>query len=136
MSEEQPKISQEQMAALLGRPLATAETENYDLYLQIALLRLNDLLCIKIEEMASIPADLQLLIARCFATITQEQSMAANHGINKKQVEDFSISYEADPSSPMVLFVDQNSATIEKYGACQGSIRSGKVICDDCFRCI
>lgn len=136
MSDEQPIISQDQMAALLGRPLTTVETDNYNLYLQIALLRLDDLLCIKIEEMANIPADLQLLIARCFATIIQEQKMAADHGINKKQVEDFSISYESDPSSPMVLFVDQNSATIEKYGACQGSIRSGKVIYGDCFRCL
>ena len=136
MSDVQPIISQDQMAALLGRPLTTVETANYNLYLQIALLRLDDLLCIKIEEMVDIPADLQLLIARCFATIIQEQKMAADHGINKKQVEDFSISYESDPSSPMVLFVDQNSATIDKYGACQGSIRSGKVICGDCFRCL
>lgn len=136
MSKEQPIISQDQMAALLGRPLDAVETENYSLYLQIALLRLDDLLCIKIEQMADIPADLQLVIARCFATILQEQNMAASHGINKKQVEDFSISYDEDPSSPMVLFVDQNSATIEKYGACQGSIRSGKVACGDCIRCV
>lgn len=125
----EPQISQDQMAALLGRPLSTVEQENYDLYLSIAILRLDDLLCIKIEDMEAIPADLMLLIARCFATILQEQNDAAGHGINRKQVEDFSISYFEDPDSPMVLFVKQNSATIEKYGQCQAPIRSGKVCC-------
>lgn len=129
----EPQISQDQMAALLGRPLSTVEQENYDLYLSIAILRLDDLLCIKIEDMETIPADLMLLIARCFATILQEQTDAAGHGINRKQVEDFSISYFEDPDSPMVLFVKQNSATIEKYGQCQAPIRSGKVCCDHCF---
>lgn len=62
--------------------------------------------------------------------------MATSHGINKKQVEDFSISYETDVSSPMVMFVDQNAATIDKYGKCQAKTRSGKVICGDCLRCI
>lgn len=124
------------MAALLGRPLTTVESSNYGLYLEIAIERLDDLLCRKLEEMNELPADLRLLIARCFATITLEQSMAASHGINKKQVEDFSISYETDASSPMVMFVDQNAPTIEKYGDCQGKIRSGKVICGDCLQCI
>lgn len=126
---ENPKISQEQMTSLLGRPLSSVEQTNYKLYLSIAILRLDDLLCIKIEDMADIPADLQLLIARCFVTIKQEQDDIANHGINKKGVEDFSISYFEDPDSPMVLFVKQNSATIEKYGECQAPIRSGKVCC-------
>ena len=124
MSNE-PIISQEQMAALLGRPLGSAEQNNYSLYLQIAILRLDDLLCIKLEDMAELPVDLQLLIARCFATIVAEQSQTASHGITNKKVEDFSISFDVDASSPMVAFVQQNSATIDKYGMCQGPIRTG-----------
>lgn len=134
--ENQPIISQETMAALLGRSLSTIEVNNYLLYLDIAILRLNDLLCIQIEGMENIPADLQLLLARCFTTVTMEQEATSNHGINRKQVEDFSISYFEDASSPMVDFVKQNGPTIDKYGQCQARIRSGKVINGDCFRCI
>ncbi len=128
MSDE-PIISQDEMAALLGRPLAEIETTNYALYLQIAILRLDDLLCIKLEDMEEIPVDLKLLIARCFATILEEQKASASRGITNKKVEDFSISFDADPDSPMVAFVTQNAATIDKYGQCQGPIRSGKVCC-------
>lgn len=124
MSNE-PMISQSEMAALLGRSLGDVEKNNYSLYLQIAILRLDDLLCIKLEDMADLPADLQLLIARCFATIVAEQSQTASHGITNKKVEDFSISFDANIASPMVAFVQQNSATIDKYGMCQGPLRTG-----------
>lgn len=124
MSNE-PMISQDDMAALLGRPLRDAEQTNYSLYLQIAVLRLDDLLCIKLEDMTELPADLKLLIARCFATIVAEQSQTESHGITRKDVEDFSISFDANADSPMVAFVQQNSATIVKYGRCQGPIRTG-----------
>lgn len=132
MSNE-PIISQEDMAALLGRPLSDVETSNFAIYQKIAILRLDDLLCLKIEEMADIPVDLQLLIARCFATVIMEQKDSANHGITNKKVEDFSISFDVDPTSPMVAFVRQNVATIDKYGQCQGPIRSGKVCCGHCL---
>lgn len=124
MSNE-PVISQDETSALLGRPLSEIELNNFDLYLQIAISRLDDLLCIKLESMAELPADLKLLIARCFATITQEQSDSASHGISSKKVEDFSISFEADASSPMTAFVQQNSSDLNKYAMCQGPIRSG-----------
>lgn len=126
-------ISQEEVVALLGRPLSTLETANFSLYMQIAVLRLDDLLCIKLEDMADIPVDLKLLIARCFATIVMEQKASANHGISSKKVEDFSINYDGDTDSPMVAFVSQNAATIDKYGKCQGSLRSGKACCGYCF---
>lgn len=136
MGEDQPIITKDQMAALLGRPLSMLETNNYELYLQIATLRLDDLLCIKIEEMEKIPADLQLLLARCFGVIVLEQQSTANHGINRKQVEDFSISYFEESSSPMVEFVKQNGSIIDKYGQCQAPIRHGKVCGDNCLRCL
>lgn len=130
----EPIISQDAMSALLGRPLSDAETRNYDLYLQIAILRLDDLLCIKLEGMNNLPNDLKLLIARCFATIIMEQSASASHGISNKKVEDFSVSFDADAASPMVAFVEQNSATIDKYGQCQGPLRTGgnPIPCGDC----
>lgn len=127
-------ISQEDMAALLGRSLSDVEQKNYSLYLKIAILRLDDLLCIKLEEMTDIPADLQLLVARCFATVVAEQTQTASHGITTKKVEDFSISFDANADSPMVAFVAQNTATIDKYGQCQGPIRTGGA-CLPCFPC-
>lgn len=132
----EPIISQEEMAGLLGRPLDEVEQANYDLYLEIALLRLDDLLCIKIEEMSPIPADLKLVIARCFAVIKEEQGFSARRGIDKKQIEDFSISYQSDTADPMVAFVQQNGKIIDKYGNCQGRLRSGKVEYGDCIQCI
>lgn len=130
----EPIISQEDMAALLGRPLSDTEKNNFALYLEIAILRLDDLLCIKLEEMTDIPADLQLLIARCFASVIAEQTQTASHGITNKKVEDFSISFDVNANSPMVAFVQQNTATIDKYGQCQGPIRTGGA-CLPCFSC-
>lgn len=129
----EPIISNTEMAALLGRPLSTTETDNYDLYLEIATLRLDDLLCIKLEGMADIPADLKLLIARCFDTIHQEQSAANDNGVKSKKVEDFSITYNDVTEAAMVAFVKQNTATLDKYSMCQGPIRSGKVCCGHCL---
>lgn len=134
--EVNPIISQEEMTGLLGRPLQSVEIQNYDLYLQIAVLKLEDLLCIKLSNVQPIPADLKLVIARCFALNVEEQNEVGHHGINRKQVEDFSISYETDADSPMVNFVKLNSTTLDKYSQCQGEIRSGKVRCGDCFRCV
>lgn len=126
-------ISQDTMTALLGRPLSDMEKANYDIYLQIAILRIEDLLCIKLPDMEEVPMDLQLVIARCFAAVTLEQQDVANHGITNKKVEDFSISYDKDVKSPMVVFVEQNSATLDKYSQCQGPIRSGKVCYGNCL---
>lgn len=129
-------ISQDTMATLIGRPLSTLETANYKLYLDISVLRLEDLLCLKFSELDEVPADLQLLIARCFVVIEQEQTAAATLGINKKQVEDFSISYESDAEEPMVAFVKQNSSLLDKYSQCQAIMRSGRTCDAECFRCI
>lgn len=130
---DNPIISKEEMAALLGRPLKTVEDTNYDLYLSIAVLRLNDLLCLDLKSMGELPADLKLLIARCFATITEEQSTGADNGVKSKKVEDFSITYNDTVDSPMVVFVKQNEAALDKYSRCQGPIRSGKVCCGHCL---
>lgn len=120
-----PLISQEEMAAYLGRPLSTTETNNYQLYLNLARIRLEDLIC---DELTlPLAPDLALLLARCFAVISQEQEESMNLGISTKKVEDFSISYKTDGEAPMVSLVAQNQATIDKYSRCVGPIRSGRV---------
>ena len=133
---DKPIISQETMAALLGRPLSDLEIANYDLYLELAIERLDDLLCIKLEDMDDLPVRLKLLIARAFNVMKQEQAASESHGIDKKQVEDFSISFQADASSPMTYFVEQNLSILNQNSKCQGSIRSGNVYSQDSFRCI
>lgn len=132
-----PIISQDTMAALLGRPLDSMEVENYALYLQIAVDRIEDLLCIEVASFEELPADLELLIARCFATIRPEQRAISNYGISSKKVEDFQINYHTEltlQTSPMETFVKQNASIIDKYGQCQAEIRSGCT--NDCIRCI
>lgn len=128
-----PIISKTEITALLGRPLSTVEDTNYDLYLSIAILRLNDLLCIDLNDMGELPADLKLLLARCFDAVHEEQGLASDNGVKSKKVEDFSITYNDVVDTPMVAFVKTNSATLDKYGRCQGPIRSGKVCCGHCL---
>ena len=48
--EAQPLISAADMAKLLGRPLTANETANYDLYLNIAMERLESVLCTTVDE--------------------------------------------------------------------------------------
>lgn len=131
---ETPIITQTDMAALLGRSLTTTESTNYDLYLKIAIARLEDLLCLTITAPLD-EVELQLLLARCFGTVASEQKATEGLGISNKKVEDFSISFDANADSPMVAFVKQNQATLAKYSECQAKIRTGKDACH-CIRCI
>ena len=120
-----PIISQTDMSAYLGRALTTTETDNYQLYLNLAQTRLEDLLC---DELTlPLETGLALVLARCFAVISQEQESSTNLGISSKKVEDFSISYKTDGETPMISFIAQNQATITKYSRCIGPIRSGCV---------
>lgn len=124
MNEETPIISKIDMAKLLGRSLSTTENDNYNLYLSIAVARLQDLLCIK-ELPTELEIDLQLLIARCFAVIAVEQNTSLEN-IESKKVEDFSINYSTTSrETPMSKFVSINISTIAKYSQCQGKVRSG-----------
>lgn len=119
-----PLITASETAALLGRSLTVVETDNFDLYLKIATLRLEDLLCITL--VAPLAEDLQLLLARCFGVIASEQNAAANIGVDTKRVEDFSVSFNADADTPMAAFVSQNNSTIAKYSECQARVRTGE----------
>lgn len=128
-----PIISKETMAALLGRSLTTIEDTNYSLYLNIAKLRLEDLLCLTIT--IPLAADLQLLLARCFGAISSEMKSNNDFGIQTKKVEDFSITYEKEADA-MVSFVNQNQALIAKYSECQADFRVGGRKHGNCIRCI
>ena len=133
MNEETPIISKADMAKLLGRSLSTVEDANYELYLNITVARLQDLLCIK-ELPTELELDFQLLIARCFAVIGVEQNTSLEN-IESKKVEDFSVNYSANSKeTPMTRFVNINSATIAKYSQCQGKIKSGELRCGYRFR--
>lgn len=119
-------ISQEEVAALLGRSLSKIEKDNFSMYLKIAQERLEDLLCSTFSK--PLPPGLALLLARCFATITEEQTLTVQRGVKSKKVEDFSIAFDENPDAPMNVFVKQNSGSLEKYSKCQAEIRHGKVV--------
>lgn len=118
-------ITKEKMGSLLGRALTKVESANYSTYFNIAQERLEDLLCIELKS--PLAPGLELLLARCFATIGQEQEQAKRSGIKSKKIEDYSVSYDDNATSPMEAFVKQNDAALEKYSECQASIRHGKV---------
>lgn len=120
-----PMLSKEQVSALLGRSLSTIENNNFDLYLDIAIERLEDLLCITLTN--PLESGLQLLLARCFGVISEEQAMASELNVREKKVEDFSISYNEKEVKPMEMFVSLNDGLLEKYSECQARPRQGKV---------
>ena len=118
-------LSKAQVEALIGRSLTTVESTNYDLYLKIAIARLEDLLCTTLTS----PLDpvMQLLLARCFGAISLEQNATADTNVTSKKVEDFSVTYGDKNVSPMEAFVTQNANELEHYSECQAKIRQGKV---------
>lgn len=130
-------LTKEQLEAYLGRPLTPTEGSNINIYLELAILRLKDLICVEdLPDDGTIPADEALLLARLFAVITEEQKSANQHGVSNKKVEDFSISYDVSADSPMSYFIKENYDTLMKYSQCQGKIMTGDIRRGECFRCI
>lgn len=125
MTNSNELITKEKMGSLLGRALTKVESGNYSTYFKIAQERLEDLLCVELK--APLQPGLELLLARCFATIGQEQEQVKRSGIKSKKIEDYSVSYDESITSPMEAFVKQNDAALEKYSECQAGIRHGKV---------
>ena len=122
-------LTQEQVTQLLGRSLSTTETTNFDLYLNIAKLRLEDLTCLKIDELAEMPDDLALVWARFFGVMSAEATEMQSSGVASKRVEDFQIAYR-DDHSVLLDLIDRNGAIIAKYSACGSGIRHGRTIFD------
>lgn len=113
-------ITPEKIAALLGRTLSEVEINNFTLYLNIAKLRVEDLLCTKLES--ELEDDLQLLIARCFGVVSSENSKEFD--VKSKKIEDYSVEYDLEANA-MAVFANENEKIIAKYSNCQGEIRSG-----------
>lgn len=129
-------IKQEEIKALLGRSLKDVEEKNFQLYYQIAVTRLEDLLCRPLTEILTeldveeLPADLKLVLARIFGSLSVEN--ASEIGVDKKDVEDFSISYNDDINKIFAITVQQNAQTIMKYAKCC-AIRNGRTLREDCL---
>lgn len=125
-------IESSQVSALIGRSLTNIETRNFNLYEEIAEMKLSDLLCRPLTEVADeegkLPADLLLVLARLFGTIKEENSV--EHGVKSKQVEDFRIELRETEDSIMAETIANNGATILKYANC-GGIRHGRTIMTD-----
>ena len=127
MNNYKPVLSQDEVVALLGRPLSEVEAKNFNIYLEIADLKLKDLLCLS-NLPNPIPADLKMLLAKMFGSIKATQDFEYNNGVESKRVEDFSINYTADKKSPMSLVLSNESATLLKYSQCSSGIMHGKTM--------
>lgn len=127
MNNYKPVLSQDEVVALLGRPLSEVEAKDFNIYFEIADLKLKDLLCLN-EFPNPIPADLKILLAKMFGSIKATQDFEHNNGVESKRVEDFSISYTADKKSPMSLVLSNESATLLKYSQCSSGIMHGKTM--------
>lgn len=128
-------INQYEVEALLGRSLSRNEESNYDLYIEIAITKLEDLMCRDLESIINdlsldeIPADLKLVLARFFGSLSLEN--AQEIGVETKRVEDFSISYNENANKVFSQVVQQNYGTIAKYSKCM-NIRSGRTLREEC----
>lgn len=127
MNNYRPVLSQDEVVALLGRPLSEVEAKNFNIYFEIADLKLKDLLCLS-NLPNPIPADLKMLLAKMFGSIKAMQDFEYNNGIESKRVEDFSINYTADKKNPMSLVLSNESATLLKYSQCSSGIMHGKTM--------
>lgn len=127
-------ITKELVSQLLGRSLTSVESDNFDLYMEIAQDRLCKLLCLS-ELPSELPTDFQLLIARMFAVLPSEAA-AGNSVVSSKRVEDFQINFDVE-ATPYVAFLRQNGDLLSKYSACQAEIRTNKrTNGNDCVHCL
>ena len=127
MNNYKPVLSQDEVVALLGRPLSEVEIKNFNIYSEIADLKLKNLLCLS-NLPNPIPADLKILLAKMFGSIKATQDFERENGVESKRVEDFSINYTADKKSPMSLVLFNESATLLKYSQCSSGIMHGKTM--------
>lgn len=126
-------LTQAEVEALLGRSLTSAEQQNLTLYQEIAIAKIENLLCATIDEIlddisaTKAPADLALVIARYIGGIGTDNEAEPN--IGSKKVEDFSVTYDNSNSADSFL-AKQNQATLAKYSHC-GAIIHGKTLNHD-----
>lgn len=121
-------LTRTECEAFIGRELTEREAQNFDLFREVAELRLNNLLSRDVSEMDA-PEDLtliRLLVARMIAVISDEQAEAQARGIVAKSVEDFKIEYDKEANTPLAEYVRQNEDLLKKYTACTGEMRAGR----------
>lgn len=128
-------ISPEETEVYLGRPLASAETDNFDALMEIAQTRLLGLLCLT-EWPEEVESGLKLLVAQMFGVVVKDLKSTTDSGVTSKKVEDFSVNYGSNPDSPEVIFEKTFAREIANYSKCAKGIRSGRIRSGDCFRCI
>ncbi len=127
------QLTESEIEALLGRSLTSVESNNFDIYLDIAESRVEDLICIKLEALleelgaSELPNDLELVIARFFGNISVENNTEL--GVQSKKVEDFSISYDTTKTTEDAI-IAQNRTTLAKYSHC-GAIEHGRTLNQD-----
>lgn len=127
MNNYQPVLTQDEVVALLGRPLSEVESQNFNIYFEIADLKLRDLLCLTALP-SPIPADLKMLLVKMFGSIKATQDFEREDGVTAKRVEDFSVNYSAERKSPLTIVLSSESATISKYSQCSSGIVHGKTM--------
>ena len=125
--EYEPILGEKEVVALLGRPLSWVESQNFNIYFEIADLKLKDLLCLT-ELPNPIPADLKMLLVKMFGSIEATQNFERENGVMAKRVEDFSVNYSADRKSPLTIVLSSENATISKYSQCSCGIVHGKTM--------
>ena len=123
----EPILDKDEAVALLGRPLSEIEAKNFNIYLEIAGLKLRDLLCLT-ELPNPIPADLKILLAKLFGSIEATQNFERENGVTAKRVEDFSVNYSAERKSPLTIVLSSENVTISKYSQCSCGIVHGKTM--------
>lgn len=127
-------LTQDETKALLGRSLTDVEINNFNLYQEIAITRLEDLLCRSLDDVItalgveSLPNDLKLVLARLFGCLSAENAVEV--GVESKRVEDFDISYNENINNIYALTVQSNSQAIMKYAKCY-NIRHGRTLLGD-----
>lgn len=124
-------LTSDEVEALLGRSLTSVESANFDLYLEIAEIRIEDILCTSLDDLLTtlgvdaLPTDLQLVVARFFGGISTANGQ--EFGVESKKVEDFTITFNTE-TDIFGSLIKANATTLAKYSQCGSAIRHGKVL--------
>lgn len=119
---------QKGIAALIGRPLLKTESENFDIYYELAKSKLNNLLGGEVfVDWNESEADLKLLLSKIFALNTQGM---ASGDVESKSIDGFSVKMRS-AGQIWSDFTTQNAGIIAKYRKIERvKVRSGDNIYD------
>ena len=124
------KLTEQEIAAFIGRSLSQFEKDNIELLLEAANAELNDLLGGILNEYES---DTPIQIKQMLAGLIGLFERQSETGVSSKSVEGFHITFR-EGSDARTEFVARFSAVIAKYGKSDigrmGGIRCGRTIYD------